>query len=274
MLRYLALSGLLIVSVACGDDMVEEIAAPPPPPPPATDVTAEEEALANEAVQAAGEAIRAITSVSSVGVNSADAQDETSDAPETPISADDPCVSVTLASDLSLTVDHGTGCEIGSAYISGAYVLRLLNENELGLEVEFQSFSVDALGIDGMLSASIKADRIDAMMDLDVTIDGTTHSLDFMGDLRIVQGALVVDGSGSYGTGTDPWTFDVDAVGYMPGACYPDAGTMTLSLPNGFPVTLTFSETTPQTGLVQVQVGTVQLPPLALPAYGRCPTGM
>ena len=178
-----------------------------------------------------------------------------------------------LGSDLSLTVDHGTGCQVGNAFVSGAYVLRLLRQPQLGLVIEFQAFSINELSIDGTIRGGISFGQIDASMDLDVTLSGTTHEFDFAGTLAAQAGTLQIDGSGSYGTGAAPWTFDVTDVHMTISDCYPHSGSMQVTIINGLPATVTFTNTTRQTGLVQVTVGSIPFGPVPLPPYGNCPSG-
>lgn len=252
---------LAFLAVGCGDGIDSD------------ELTAEQqlayEAAANEAAGVAGPALRALTSASVVSVDSAAAQTG-GNTPAAPAPRG-PCVTIRFGPGVSLTVDHGVGCQIGPAFVSGAYVLRLLHQQQLGLEIEFQTFTVDTLSLDGPISAGVGSGRISAAMDLDVTDNGVTHQLDFMGSLSSPPGAVVVDGTGAYEVGGTRWSFEANAIRQTLGACYPDDGSIVLTGAGGLPVTFTFTATTPQTGLVEVRVAGIPLSPIPLPAYGACP---
>ena len=67
-------------------------------------------------------------------------------------------------------------------------------------------------------------------------------------------------------------TLDYKAVGMVKGACYPSEGSLAVASP-AFTGTVTFTSSTPATGIVQVKIGNLPAFPANLPAYGNCPSG-
>lgn len=235
------------------------------------EATSDDEARAMQAADVAGSTLLALSSASQLGVDSAAAQDA-SDTPEPPDTAQGPCVTFTIGLDLSLLVDHGTGCQVGASFVSGAYVLRLLARQQLGLEIEFQRFEVDDLGLDGKVSVGIGNGRINAAMDLDVTDRDAIQQLDFTGSLWGQPSQLLIDGAGAYDVGDSRWAFDATSIRLPLGACYPDDGVFTVETPaEDRPITFFFTRETPTTGLMPVRIGEMALDPVALPAVGDCP---
>ena len=244
---------LMALGLGCGDEA------------PGSD-----EATAMQALDVAGAALQALSTTSALSVDASAAQDDDPEEVEEPTNVEGQCVTVALQG-LALVIDYGMGCQVGNNFVSGAYVLRLLLQQQLGLQLEFQMFEIDGLGIDGTVSAGIGQDRINATMDLDLTEAGVTKELDFLGSLWTQPGFLLFfDGSGAYVEGASRWAFDATNIRTTVGACYPDEGVLTLSDPSGVPVSITFLSTTPQTGLVEVRVNRLTFA-LPLPSYGACP---
>lgn len=227
-----------------------------------------DEARAREATEVAGSALMVLTSVAELTTGASAAQDSSGQVQQ-PSDVNGPCATVSLPPG-AVVVDYGVGCPAGPNVLSGAYVLRLRTIPVLGVQLEFQGFRVNNLGLEGFVSAGVGNGRITAGMDLTLSEGDQTHRLAFDGSLWTEPTTLLMDGAGRYEREGSVWAIDGTDIRLRLGECYPRGGILALSGPREPPMFIGFRPDTPETGLVEVRVN-LETYETALPAYGACP---
>ena len=231
--------------------------------------SASDDAVAVQVAAVAGQTIRGLSTASSVGTGAASAQDDEMEEPVAPPLTDVGCVTTRLEG-AALVIDYGAGCTVFGQYISGAYVLRLLLDMQLGLAIEFREYEVDGLLHNGEVFASLGQNRLSAGVDLTLVEDESALTLQFDGTLWGRGQETFFDGAGLYDDGEQRAAFDATNLRIRFGACYPDDGVLVVELPDQPVVVLTFTMTTAETGEVLARINGRDLT-IALPAYGPCP---
>jgi hypothetical protein len=191
-----------------------------------------------------------------------------------------PNATVTLAN-TTVTVDFGANCTLPSIGTIAGVVSAQVSEpaaHTVQILFTFTGLSVNARTLDGTLSVS--------------TTNGTSYTgaahLTSQGgtaDFPAITLALDTDGKGvtlsgggTVSSSSASTQVSFASVHHSFGACYADAGSITLAkttvTKRGKSVTVTetvtFLATTPATGQVEVQIGTGTPATVQLPAYGRC----
>jgi hypothetical protein len=194
----------------------------------------------------------------------------------------DPCPAVSVSHDLgtaSLSIDFGSGCTVAGHTISGQVTATAYEATPYrypGYSLILTSVQVDGLSADGSLWVY---DPPAAGIYVGFDVTGNDGRAAFSGSFTLDadRKGVTFSGEGSYHPADEPAAVDFTAEGvhYAFGACYPDAGSLTIRRdpvrPGPAPeVVITFLSTTPSDGIVQVSIGPVTAPK-GLPAYGSCP---
>ncbi|MEM7678973.1 MAG: hypothetical protein AAF449_23595, partial [Myxococcota bacterium] len=175
--------------------------------------------------------------------------------------------------DSALVTDFGSGCQIGPNYFAGAYALSAVFI-PLRVTIEMRKLIINEFSFDGQITTGLAINRITAGMNLRLTANNEQIDLLFDGAIWTQSADLYFDGAGAYDAGEGRWAFDATNLSIQIGECYPHSGVLALEAPLGLSgaqqrLLVTFTESTPQTGEVRLQVdgaaSTIQLP-----AYPGC----
>ena len=228
------------------------------------------EETAEEVVAVAGSTMSALTTAAEVGADAQASQNEQQNDPAAPTGADAGCAQVSLAGG-RLTVDYGTGCSVNGKNLAGAYSIYLMWMQGFGVGIDFASFSVDGRTQNGTMQVGLGRGRVETHIDLDIEQNQELEEVELDGTLLASQTDLNLDGSGRYANSVNEASFVAAGIHATVGACYPDAGSITINL-LGYPeAVVTFDANTPSTGMVTVTVAGVFTTQQPLPAYGNCP---
>jgi hypothetical protein len=141
------------------------------------------------------------------------------------------------------------------------------------LTVGFEELTVDDLSLDGSFTLELPQEGTPGVgLDADLTWAraGETANLTLT-DARVVHasGSTTLDGSGSVSSGLMSASVAMSALQWQ-GRCLPQSGSVTAQSPNLPPATLTFLSTTPDDGIVSMQVGNLPASNQAL--FHPCPS--
>lgn len=179
-----------------------------------------------------------------------------------------PCASFQWNGGLSGTITF-TGCVLDATgqTIDGSLGISIKIRPQTAMTLTFSKLQVGGNTYDGSLKISVSAGPPRATLAADLSYtsaDGdTTVTLQ---DVTVVRsgGKTTMDGKGTVQTGSVSTAFSAKGLTWNKGDCLPSSGTLTLSAQQTATVVITFLPTTPQTGVVQVQVGSLPATEMAL----------
>jgi hypothetical protein len=180
------------------------------------------------------------------------------------------CGTVTVTG-TSVTVDYGAppGCVLKNGITASGSVTAAVTAASptLTVALTFSALVVNGQSLAG--SASFATSNGSSFtVNATLTSGSTTFKVTNLSVTGTAGGTITIDGSASSGAGDGANQMTFAQVTWKLGDCYPNGGTLTIK--RGLITALvTFSATTPTTGLVTVKVGkktTTQ----ALPTYGIC----
>jgi len=186
------------------------------------------------------------------------------------VAPENSCVSVSYEPGL-ITVDYGTGCNIGENFFAGSYTLAWsLQDGILSVGVEYVSFTVNFVTRDGLVSMSIQPGMFDLGIDLSIKEliggGGTSESaIKASLNIEVVTDRTVLV-NGNLVFTDENGTFEMHAIDLeYSRLCYlPSGGSLELIISNQPNLTIFFLPSTPVTGEVLIQVGTGLFVPYTL----------
>jgi hypothetical protein len=169
-----------------------------------------------------------------------------------------------------ISASFGAGCEIpvlGS--VSGAFSMTLVVDlGVIRLDASFDSLTFDGITLTGSARIAASLRRATVTMDLTGVVDGRSTHVVLDGRMVRDTSALgaTIDGSGSFQSASaDAIELSASGLHVVLGACYADAGTVSLG-----PSTVELLPSTPADGAVELTLFG-HTSSTALPSYGRCP---
>jgi hypothetical protein len=160
------------------------------------------------------------------------------------------CGTVTGNGLTGLTVDFGAGCTFGDITVAGAVTIDVSVTGPDGartvhVDLDFAAFVINGFDVDGSLAfATSDGPTLDVVFDLSHAGTSYTGSATVAG----APGTFAADGSLEIDDGASTTSLDIVGLTVAQGACWPQAGTLTVSSSTIQPVSLAFDAGTPTTG--------------------------
>jgi hypothetical protein len=161
-----------------------------------------------------------------------------------------------------------TNCQlvVTGAVLNGTVALTVVTQ-PLGVEFGFQNLTVDGRSVDGTIDLYLTGQlgALQAHLDANLALSNGVQTVSFE-EFGIVadQSGITADGLAS----GEVHDVDIEALHWNYGVCLPVSGSLQFEEAN-VPITVTFLATTPSTGSVMVQIGT--LPPNSTQIFQPCP---
>ncbi len=181
------------------------------------------------------------------------------------------CASIGVSNG-KITVDLGDGCSVHGVSLSGSLSIGVSQSGgRLALEGETEGLTANGVTVSGSLSVVLNSGQDGGSFELDIalSLDGVTSDIQLAGSFDVLESAVTFNATGQFTTSGITGEIELqDLRKPLDDGCYPNGGILVLDPENAPAISVTFSEATPETREVSVQVGTLTPTVTTLPACG------